>query len=186
MTNELFFVALEPPSPQFETLSQLKQDVALKFDVKHSLKSPPHITIVPPFRFSDNQMNEILHHLQLCLFRPSHCIRIYLEGYGHFRQKVVFVKVRTTKNLIDFQKRLVRCLYANSKIPVKNELTRSFYPHLTLAHRDVTFEKFKKIMAYLKSRPIKLTFDICELTLYKYNSAKSQWESVEKLPFKKN
>jgi 2'-5' RNA ligase len=48
--EKLYFIAIIPPQPYKEKIAGIKQSFAEIYHVSHALKSPPHITLIPPFK----------------------------------------------------------------------------------------------------------------------------------------
>jgi len=52
----LFFVALLPPEDLQREISAFKKHIANTWGACHALKSPPHITLQPPFDWPENEL----------------------------------------------------------------------------------------------------------------------------------
>jgi 2'-5' RNA ligase len=49
MVKSPWFIAVIPPEDIQEAVTALKREAAARFESRHALKSPPHVTLIPPF-----------------------------------------------------------------------------------------------------------------------------------------
>ncbi|MGF1493336.1 MAG: 2'-5' RNA ligase family protein [Microcoleaceae cyanobacterium] len=103
--HRLFFVALLPPMPLQERVTQIKQHFAEVYHSSHALKSPPHITLQPPFEWLASEITALQHCLEE--FASEHtAIPVALSGFGSFSDRVIYIDVVRTPELLELQKQL--------------------------------------------------------------------------------
>jgi len=172
--NELYFLALIPPEDVLNDLWEIKQQVARKFFSKASLRSPPHVTLHMPFRWSDKKKVKLVKRLsQFC--KDAKPFRLTLDGFGAFPPKVIYVKVETNNRLSTFQKGL--CQLMTQKMSINNANYRSmpFMPHITIAFRDLKKSLYQSAWEYYRGRNYQATCSINQLTLLKHDTR--HWQS---------
>src|ERR1700752_5206321 len=101
MTN-LFFIALLPPKEIREKIMLIQHEVAARFGSSHALKSPPHITLIAPFKCNSEFEQLIVEPLQefFCYSSP---FDIQLRNFNRFeRNRVVFIEVTSNEMLETF------------------------------------------------------------------------------------
>src|SRR5437879_352960 len=89
--KELYFLALMPPLPVAQKIHRLKEEIAEKYNSRHSLKVPEHVTLIPPFRCEDEELKVMSEAVALSLNTCSH-FEIILKNFGHFNNKIIFME----------------------------------------------------------------------------------------------
>ncbi|MBE9014983.1 2'-5' RNA ligase family protein, partial [Chroococcidiopsidales cyanobacterium LEGE 13417] len=109
--TSLFFVALLPPLDIQDDATQIKQYFATQYHSCAALKSPPHITLQPPFRW----LNANTPALEECLqefARDRASIPITLNGFAAFPPRVIYIDVVRSAELLTLQADLMAQLAA--------------------------------------------------------------------------
>ena len=57
--KKIFFIALLPPLKVQKYATKVKEHFAQQYNTKAALKSPPHITLQPPFFWSMNNLSSL-------------------------------------------------------------------------------------------------------------------------------
>jgi 2'-5' RNA ligase len=57
--GSLFFIALLPPLEVQEIATKIKLEFAEIYNSRAALKSPPHVTLQPPFRWNLEQLPDL-------------------------------------------------------------------------------------------------------------------------------
>ena len=166
--KQLFFVALLPPPPVQEVANQIKQHFATVYNSRAALKSPPHITLQPPFQWELEKLSLLKE--TLTNFAQNHSpVTIVLDGFSAFKPRVIYIKVLTTEELLAIQQNLLAELESSLGIKDKASKTRSFSPHITVAYRDLTKQNFRKAWPEFEQRSLSFQFQIAQLTLLMHN-----------------
>ncbi|MCX7728154.1 MAG: 2'-5' RNA ligase family protein [Bacteroidia bacterium] len=175
--TSLYFIALIPPKNVFETIHTIKLYVSEKYHCKQALKSPPHITLEPPFSFPLKKEEYLIKKVkQINSQLNLSNITIELSDYDIFLPRVIFINVRNTDALTH--------LYNTVHYFVKTELNivkdlppRLFHPHITVAFRDVKKQQVPLIVQDLKNNyPIQESFTIQLISLLKHNG--KEWDII--------
>lgn len=167
MDQELYFIALIPPEELREQIQQLKLEVADKFKSSHSLNAPPHITLVSPFRISEDQVSGLQSILEVYT-QGNQPFQVCLKGFATFPPRVIFIDVNKSDELQKFQKKLEEMIRAEDAFGY-NYHERPFHPHITLAFKDLSKENFYKAWDEFKDRDMEEAFMADHVYLLKHN-----------------
>lgn len=179
-STSLFFVALLPPLEIQEHVTQIKQYFYEHYASRHALKSPPHVTLQPPFKWS----NERVPRLEQCLrdfVDNRESIPVMLSGFGAFLPRVIYVDVLKTPQLLTLQKELMAHLETELGIVDPVSKTRPFSPHMTVAFKDLTRQKFKLAWQEFQQRQLQFEFVAMGLTLLVHDG--KQWNISSEFQF---
>lgn len=167
MAQDLYFIALIPPEPLRGQIQQLKLEVAEKFESSHSLNAPPHITLISPFRVSNEHLSGLQSILEV--YAQGHqSFEVHLKDFATFPPRVIFIDVKTSDTLQQFQNKLENMIRAEDAFGY-NYTERPFHPHVTLAFKDLSKENFYKAWDEFKDRNMEETFLADHLYLLKHN-----------------
>ena len=146
----MYFIAVvAPPDINMQVL-EWKHYMRDHYGCTVALRSPAHITLIPPFWMNEELEKELITDVDsFALQQPS--FHITLKNFDAFKPKVIFVGIEENKLLEQLKLSLEQYLTSLQKYPIKKEL-RPFHPHLTIANRDLrkkdfypAFEHFSKI-----------------------------------------
>lgn len=159
--NHSYFIAITLPEPLHAEIETLKKHISVTYHTRSVLKSPAHITIIPPF-FWGNE-TELFEFLQEFTFPP---FTIQLNNYQRFEQRVVFIDVVENKSLIEMYRELNDRFF--QRFPGLNKKRPyMFHPHITIGNRDWKPEQFNKCWNDLRSENFNAEFECNQLSLLK-------------------
>lgn len=161
----LFFVALVPPEDHHQKYQVIKDHLTREFGTKAAQKSPPHITLIPPFRLRKDQ-EEILESsikASASQFKP---FEIEVNGYGRFDSRVIFAHPIPSKQLQECRRRSLSN-FEKSFPKLLNLPSRPFHPHITLAFKDLDESHFNPAWESLKTKPLEDRFQADKLSILK-------------------
>jgi 2'-5' RNA ligase len=175
-----FFVALLPPAELQSQVTAIKQEVWQTYQSKAALKSPPHITLQPPFLWDEADVERLKQHL--AHFAQGHPpVPVTLSGFGAFPPRVIYVDVVREGNLMTIQPALMDYLAETLGIVDKKSRNRRFAPHMTVAFRDFKPATFRQAWPEFKERAFFGKFMAENLTLLKHDGQK--WQVFSGFPF---
>lgn len=163
----LKLIALLPSAEISATVRGEQQYIADEFGPKHALRTPPHITIIPPIQLDGTEEKQ-LWKIAGAVALESKSFQIKLNGYGTFRQGVVFINMSVPEELTALYKSWRKQLMASMPHVLNKYPDRPYHPHLTLAHRDVTPQQFKEMWKYYADRKYKSTFEVNSFWVLKH------------------
>ncbi|MEH2384473.1 MAG: 2'-5' RNA ligase family protein [Nostoc sp.] len=159
-----FFVALLPPQDIQDYANQIKQDFADRYASSGALKSPPHITLQPPFEWADANLPQLEASLKEFASRQQP-VAITLRRFDAFPPRVIYINVVISQELLTLQADLMAYTESNLGIVDKISKTRPFAPHITVAFRDLTKQNFKAAWPEFEKRQLHFEFNADKLTL---------------------
>ncbi|UOB19162.1 2'-5' RNA ligase family protein [Abyssalbus ytuae] len=178
-SQHLYFIALIPPETLCEEIKNLKEEMRSRFNTKHALKSPAHITLQMPFKRPVKDENEIVNQLRDFASLQS-TFHIGLKGFDCFKPRVIFIKIENHLPIIKLHKQLNQLL--KKELDFKdNELTAKIHPHITIATRDLSIDGFKNAWPEYDKRDFKRLFTVKSLFLLKHNG--KSWDIYKEFPF---
>lgn len=178
ITEQLFFIAIIPPEPIKKKVQKIKQDFANSYRVAHALKSPPHITLIPPFKINAQTEPAITDFLETKAKETS-SFPLALQDYSCFKPRVIFLNPVFSRELEMLQKRLENAFYR--RFPLGKASTRPYHPHLTIAFRDLTRKKFYEAWSLYKEQAYKAQFQVDRFCLLRHNGI--LWEEYKEFKF---
>ena len=171
-----FFIALLPPTEVQTVAWQFKQELAEVYQSYAALRSPPHITLQPPFWWSVEQLPP-LHQVLAEFALASPPVPITLENFDVFKPRVIFIHVHPQENLLNLQQALAQTLHQQCNLPLEK---RPFHPHLTIGFRDLDRANFQKAWAVFQTRSLYFAFTVPQLTLLIHDG--QRWQIQQEFP----
>lgn len=164
----LYFLAIIPPEPIRSQVRQFKEYITANYGSKASLRSPPHITLYMPFRFSNKREEQLTGKLE-SFTQNLETTEISLDNFGCFPPKIIYIQVAENPDLNNIQSQLDSFL--RRELGVFNDLrgTRPFRPHVTIAFRDLKKSAFKDAWSEFSSKNYTGKFLCQNITLLKHN-----------------
>lgn len=167
-----FFIALLPPEEIQDCAKEIQEYFAQTYDSRGAQKSPPHITLQPPFEWQvDNVL--ILEQCVKTFADTRKVVPVTLKGFEAFKPRVIYINVIKTPELLMLQKDLMVYMKASLGIVDRVSESRSFTPHMTVAFRDLTKKAFYEAWKEFERRPLNFEFTASGLTLLIHDG--SQW-----------
>jgi 2'-5' RNA ligase len=164
MERSRFFIALLPPQHIQDYANQVKQHFADNYASSGAQKSPPHITLQPPFELANGNIGQ----LEECLVdfaRGRKFVPITLKGFAAFVPRVIYINILKTPDLLALQADLMTHVEAHLGITDPVSKTRPFAPHLTVAFRDLTKPNFKAAWVEFEQQQVDFDFTADKISL---------------------
>lgn len=178
MKKSLFFIAILPDVQIQEEVTKFKTYLAENFSVSHALRSPPHITLFPPFKWMPERTPELTEVLD-AFAADEERFPVELKNFDCFAPRVIFVDVKHNEMLQRLQHLLEARL--EQTLSLKNDRPYDgFHPHMTIAHKDLQRHTFADAWAKFSRRSYERAFEVEDITLLKHNG--SRWEVYETFP----
>ncbi len=161
-----------------KTLKDKIWHVSKKFKVKGvtAKRVVPHITLFGPFH--TKQERKMIDTVQkVC--QKYEFINFELTGFGRFDERVIYVNIKPSNQLIQLRKELFEEL---SKISITNhtDFLDEFKFHATIAFKDIG-NKFDKIWDYLnKTNPPKMKQTLLRATILKKSKILYEYDFMQK------
>ena len=175
-----YFIAVVPGFPLRDEVTQIKHYMALHFDSRHALRSPSHVTLHMPFRWREDRENLLFKALN-CFSSGRQPFNLTLENFGAFAPRVIYIHVRSSGELDQLQKSLVRMARETLKLDNAVYKGRAFNPHITVAFRDLRRPAFAMAWKEFASRKFSGEFAVNAIVLLKHNG--KLWEIRKEFDF---
>jgi 2'-5' RNA ligase len=176
-----FFIALLPPAEIQDHAKAIKQYFADHYASHGAQKSPPHITLQPPFEWAAQEVPVLEQHLSTFAFIREP-VPVTLSGFGAFPPRVIYINVLRTQELLSVQTDLMAYLETKLGIVDPVSKTRAFSPHMTVAFRDLTRQNFLAAWPEFQQRALHFEFTATQLTLLIHDN--KRWKVTTEFPFK--
>lgn len=163
----LYFLAIIPPEEIQKRIKTLKWEIAEKYNAKHALKLPAHITLQIPFKIPETEEESLIEILKE-FAENQESFQLDLKDFGRFGQKVIFLNIEDHKELISLHAELQEILHKNFSLK-KHETFSKIHPHITLATRDLHHQEFPKAWADFKIREFTDSFSVKNFSLLKHD-----------------
>src|SRR5688572_20533485 len=95
----LYFIAIVAPDEINKQVLVWKKYMEQKYRCKVALKSPAHITLVPPFSMASDRENELAKHLKE-FAHSAKSFSIGLKDFDNFKPRVIFLHVEPGPTLL--------------------------------------------------------------------------------------
>jgi 2'-5' RNA ligase len=165
--ESLFFVALLPGEQIQREITRFKQYAARHFGSRHALRSPPHITLFPPFRWPSDRLPEI----EASLGRVAAAERPFeleLNNFNCFPPRVIFVDVAPGEALQGLHRRLNERL--REELALEGDQRPNFNPHVTVAFKDLQRNIFPAAWAHFSLVEYQRRFQAEKLVLLEHHA----------------
>ena len=162
----LYFIAVLPDKQTSEWIRSLQEEMCSLFGVCKAMRTPPHITVIPPFQFSENTEFKLIQAFHQISFLP---FNLPIAGLDRFGKQVIFVKPQVIDSL--------ESLYMDALEQIQHLITiekqKSFHPHFTIGYRDLA-PVFLNAWKHFKVQEIPVSAHIEKLVLFKHQE--KQWQ----------
>jgi len=176
----MYYVALICPEETDNKVNEFKFWIKQHFGCVIALKSPAHITLIPPFWLELKMEPELIKTLQS--FRSNMDeLEIHLDGFSHFGKRVLFVDVKNNPALIELRNQAANHFLKSFSDVIKKE-DRSFYPHITIATRDIKPGEIAMALNHLNNVGFHEHFRISTISLLKLSPTK--WNVINSANWK--
>ena len=177
----MYFIALVAPEAINQQALKWKLWMKEKFKCEVALKSPAHITLIPPFWMKPEMEKELMDAISNFSLKEN-SFTILLKNFSFFKTKVIFIDVIKNEQLELLRQQLEVHLLACEKFPVKKE-ERLFHPHVTIATRDLYKKAFYEAWDYFKEKKYECEWLADGISLLRHNQ--KNWDVIATSQFKK-
>ena len=174
----LYFIAIVAPDTINQQVLEWKNYMLQRFNCKVALKSPAHITLIPPFNMPGQAQKEMQELLQSFAAR-QHSFPVQLKNFAAFTPRVIYVDVLPNALLNDVRTNLEAILLPGERFAIKKE-NRPFHPHITIANRDLTKDNFPQAWQHFQQMPYEATFEANAISLLRHSN--QVWEVCDAFP----
>ncbi len=176
--QQLYFIALIPPTPIFDEAQKLKEQMANDFNSKGALKSPPHITLHMPFKLKQAREEELIEALTAAIqYQPP--FEIKFNNFGHFGERVIYINVEKSDTLVTLGKTINQVMKRQFNIFNADYKSRGYNPHLTIAFRDLKKQAFAQAWPIFENLKFEATYSTQSISVLKHDG--KQWQILKNI-----
>jgi 2'-5' RNA ligase len=176
----MYFLALVASEEINKEVLKWKQFMKEHFECAVALRSPAHITLIPPFWMEERleqDMAKAIHSFS----QQQDPFEIRLKNFAAFKPKVIYVGVVASKALLYLHSQLQENLIETRLFPIKKEM-RPYHPHLSIATRDLHKKAFNEAWNIFKEKKYEASWLTNGISLLRHDQKK--WEVTFTSQFK--
>lgn len=175
----MYFIALAAPVDIHQQVLKWKHWMKERYQCTVALRSPAHITLVPPF-WMKPALEKDLTGAIADFSKLQQTFTVQLNDFSHFKSNVLFVDVIVHAPLLQLREALFDFLHSTGRFPLKED-KRPFHPHVTIATRDMHKKAFEEAWEHFRDKPYAASWEVRAISLLKHNG--SNWDIAAALPF---
>lgn len=177
--SSMYYMAIVLPPSINEQVLQWKHWFRDQFGCTVGLKSPAHITLVPPHWMPLSA--EVALVATVAQFAQSQSpFALSTQGFSGFKPRTIFVDVQHSNALHQLKQNLDTALIANPALNIKKE-NRPFHPHITLATRDLRPQHFAQAWPQFETTEFQAEWEVASISILKHNGR--HWDVWYDAPF---
>ena len=170
----MYFIALVAPEEIDQQVLKWKNFFKERYECSVALKSPAHITIIPPFWMNEELENDLINSIrEFSIINAK--FEITLQNFEAFQPKVIFVQVVKSEILNGLYQSFADFIISLNKFPIKKE-DRHFHPHVTLATRDLYKKAFQEAWEIFSKKKYGAIWIVNGISLLRHN--KKNWDVI--------
>jgi 2'-5' RNA ligase len=177
---QMYFIAIVLPAHLNEKVLKYKNMMLEKFNCKVGLKSPAHITLVPPFWMEEEKEESLISDLENLSSQIAPFL-VTTNNFSAFKPRTIFIQPVLTEEL-NKAKQAVDVVFRNNPLYNIKIETRPFHPHITIATRDLYKKSFHEIWPWFAEKEFKEEWMVEGISILKHN--KKNWDVVYTSQFK--
>lgn len=170
----MYFIALVLPRHLNEKVLKYKQMMHDKYNCKVGLKSPAHITLIPPFWMEEEKEEQFIADIN-SLSQSLQPFTIATDNFSAFPPKTIFIGLSPNKELNKLKQTTDEFFKTNSVYSIKID-TRPFHPHITIATRDLYKKSFYEIWPWFTEKKFSEEWVADGISILRHN--KKNWDVV--------
>jgi len=163
----MYFIALVAPKEINEEVLKLKQFMKQEFGCLVALRSPAHITLVPPF-WMDQELERKLQEAIDYFALEQTPFELTLKNFAAFKPRVIYVDVQDANPLKILHDKLFRFLFDIDAFPLEKE-EQPFHPHVTVATRDLHKKSFHQAWEIFKQKSYEAFWLVNSISILRHN-----------------
>lgn len=179
---KMYFTAVVLPEDLNAEILVFKNLMLQRWGCKIALKSPAHITLIPPFWMDENLEGNLLHDLDV-LCKDMEPFSITTAGFSAFKPRTIFIQPVLHEPLKKLKEKTDAFCKTHTQYGAKAD-TRAFHPHITIATRDLHKSAFAEAWPQFEHQEYKKQFKPNGLSLLRHNT--KNWDVVHTAAFAKN
>ena len=175
----MYYMALVLPEELNRQILLFKEWMRDRFGCRVGLKSPAHITVLPPYWMQPG-LEEALQ-ADLASFAATQVpFEVKTQGFSSFKNRTLFIDVIVEEPLRQLKADCDGWFAARPGYRVKPE-RRPYHPHITITTRDLPPGAFAEAWAHFAKKPFEESWTVRDISLLRHNG--QSWDVVFRAPF---
>lgn len=170
----MYFIALVTPEKINDQILRWKQYMRDQFSCVVALRSPAHITLIPPF-WMDEGLQATLENAIAVFSKQQNPFEIIVNGFSAFKPRAIYADISPNEALISLQLQLQDYMLSNKLARVERE-ERSYHPHITLAARDLRKKDFYTAWEIFKEKKYEASWRVGGISILKHKQ--KNWDVI--------
>ncbi len=172
--KKLYFIAWVIGGEEGQAITAIKETVCAATGCCHALKSPPHVTVIPPFWMEPHRISKLRRIVEE--WAGSYPPFVWsLDGFSHFDERVVFIAPFADAPLEEMQRALVQRLQGNP-LRLKLRTRKHFHPHVSVAVRIPDADTYQLCWQLVNRMHFSCQYPQLDVAILQYNGKK--WDIV--------
>jgi 2'-5' RNA ligase len=170
----MYFMAIVAPEEVNGTILKWKQLMKERFGCVVALRSPAHITLIPPFWLDEKeeyQLKDAIGEFSQSCARFEVC----LTNFSAFKPRVIYVDVAPNEELQSLHGRLEEFLVAKKQFSISKE-ERPLRPHVSIATRDLHKKSFREAWEIFKEKKYENSWIASGISILRHDQKK--WDVI--------
>ncbi len=139
-----------------------------------ALRSPAHITLIPPFWMEDELEENLIAEIDI-FSKQENSFSLMLNGFSCFETSVIFIDLLPNEKLQKLKLDLESFLISRKLLPIKKD-DRIFHPHITIATRDLYKKDFTEAWTYFENKKYTASWKAKGISVLRHN--KKNWDVI--------
>lgn len=174
----MYYLALVLPPPLNEKILYWKKYMLEKYNCKVGVKSPAHITLIPPYWMNPEKEEELLRDTD-DIARTAQPFVLASNNFSAFKPRTIFVAVKESEALQQLKKTTEQ-FFCSKEYGIKKE-NRPFHPHITIATRDLHKKDFQEVWPVFEREIFEEEWLVDALSVLRHN--KKNWDVIHTSQF---
>jgi 2'-5' RNA ligase len=176
---QMYFIAHVLPAEINEDILVFKEKMFDLFGCTTGLKSPAHITLVPPFWMKKDLEESLMIHLD-SFAAERKCFEVSVRDFDAFKPKTLFLQPVLTPGLSDLKVAADAFIHHYPEFGARVD-ERKFHPHITIATRDLRKKDFAQAWQLFENKSFFAEWKAKGISLLRHNT--KNWEVVHTSKF---
>ena len=176
----MYFIAIVLPGHLDEKIRAYKNAMFEKYQCRVGLKSPAHITLIPPFWMETEKEEKLISDISALSSRFAP-FPMATDHFAAFKPRTIFIATTPSESLTVLKKTTDHFFDSRSDYQLKID-RRPFHPHITIATRDLHKKDFFECWPGFAEKKFKEEWVADGLSLLRHN--KKNWDVIFTSQFK--
>jgi 2'-5' RNA ligase len=183
MRTSIYMIAILPPEPIYSEVQEFKKRFVDAYESNEAYRRPAHITVIPPFEYSQDEEQKLTNFLTKFLKKYSP-FELSFDGFGIFEKRVIFVQPEKNEPLKILFQDIKKAFNKEFKVREGSSSSLPYAPHMTIGYKDLKPAMYDLAWQEFCSKIYRRKFMLGGLYLMRHTGQK--WIAVSEVPLSYN